>query len=660
MPLMPPPMQQTPAMVAPVPMGEAEHKEPQDQRFTPTWWRSRLKTATTFRQDHTDPAAARIRNFAGTYFRKNWRGAKEIHGGDWWQMMSDLSPALVSDNPAVSVESFSPSASQAAKALEYALNTWTSRCRLFTILDQVCSDTLWDFGVIHTRLVARTGSQLSAAAGLGISLPALMPEARRLLPTQFGCDPEAELDQGQYQFHWEVHQKETLLAEKDENGQPLYSVEAIEKLAKTPASSEQKKETLRDDMIGQDVGRNEVVVYHIWSRVDGMIYTLGYSPHADEAQGQFLCPPKPHFGDPDGPYVVFGLIWVRGQPLPLSLTALLERNVREKDEHLDKARQDAAAAKQMVAVKGSKQSKAVVNSKNNAVLNVNDLADIKAFKIGGVQDATAQWLAFLDDRTTRMLGMSPARQGDTNTGSTATADVIADTAANRRTKYMQSRWRECVIKVYRKIGHLCWESPYVEFDLPFTDPATGQTVQATFKGGPQKGVPHVPFPELELDIDPFTMEHQTEQSRRERMGAAYTLVLDVADRISSSPVIAECIEWQDLVDDTMEAIGFKRAGRKYINIPKMKQMLAQQAALMAAQAQQQAMMAAGGFTQPKALPPGGRSGASVGDGGRAQVQQLGQATLARGVPQGADAGQQMRSNAASLGKGSRQLAGAGS
>ena len=220
-----------------------------------------------------------------------------------------------------------------------------------------------------------------------------------------------------------------MLEETDPTGAPVWDAAAVQKLAQEPKTDEIRRETLHDDLSNEDLDRDEVVVFHIWCRVTRKIYCIGYTPHVRESEGVFLRQPVDYFGHPAGPYVIFGVVWVRGQAYPVSLTALFARNVEEQDEHRKKARDDARAAKKMLAVEGAKLARAIVNKENNGILAVEALSKLQEFEFGGVQQATAEYMAFLDNDWETLTGLSQVRQGNVDADATATAVVEASSAA---------------------------------------------------------------------------------------------------------------------------------------------------------------------------------------------------------------------------------------
>lgn len=539
---------------------------PQTPKFSPGWWRRRLDRSMSHRRGISSKSESRIRNFVGPHHSSAWRGAKEVHSGAWWKLASDIKPSVVSTNPAVFIDTFAPDAAQHADALRFGLNAWINRVNLFNILDRVADDMLWDYGVLRVRLVPRKGSTLREYAGIGVQIPALIPDAQYIMPPQFGSDPDTSPDLAQFQFHWEIRNLSELAAETDPTGAPLWDLDALQKLSQEPKPDDLRKDTMHDDLSNEDLDRDEVVVFHVWCRVTRKVYCIGYTPHANEKDGVFLRQPTDYFGHPAGPYVIFGVVWIRGQAYPVSLTALFERNVAEQDEHRKKARDDARAAKKMLAVEGAKLAKAIVNKENNGILAVDSLTKLQELEFGGVQPATADYMAFLDNDWEMLTGLSQVRQGNVDADATATAVVEASSAADRRVKYIQSRFRACTRELLTRVAWLMWSSDMVEFPVPVDDPMTGQTVQGFFRGGVQEG-DDASFEDLELDIEPFTLEHVDQNALRSRMTEVFNLVTAVVDRILANPLAAAAIGWEELINDTMETLNVKKGGRRYIKWP---------------------------------------------------------------------------------------------
>ena len=336
------------------------------------------------------------------------------------------------------------------------------------------------------------------------------------------------------------------------------------------------------------------------------------------------------------------MVWVRGQAYPVSLTALFARNVEEQDEHRKKARDDARAAKKMLAVEGAKLARAIVNKENNGILAVEALSKLQEFEFGGVQQATAEYMAFLDNDWETLTGLSQVRQGNVDADATATAVVEASSAADRRVKYIQSRFRACTRELLTRVAWLMWNSDMVEFPVPIDDPMTGETVQGYFRGGVQEG-DDASFDDLELDIEPYTMEHVDQNALRARMTEVFNLVTAVVDRILANPLASAAIGWEDLINDTMETLNIKKGGRRYIKWPMVRVLV---------QMQVGAIM--GGMGLGLGQPMGGAGGVGVGPGNQSTAMgggaRMGGGSSSGMSRPGGGVAQQTRSQASSFGQ----------
>lgn len=611
-----------------------------EDRYSPDYWRKHLEQAIPAADAWSKPGSYRDRQMNGPYYAENYAGGSETHCGWYWKFITDLKPALVAGDPAVSVSSTNPDATgEHADALEQWLNRAIKEQGLSDTLDRVAHNMLLCGGclMITPEEVPETTSSWMAA--LGVAAPRMTAKCRSLDFVQIFADPDNDISESEYMGHWEVLTVRQILewaaGKADNDGWDLEAVRAQAEGGESDAKTQRDK--IRGDGIRScTLKADQLVVYRIWCRDTQTIHTLAYRQVEGEAQGKRIRMDQPWEGHDRGPYVWFGVAWVRGRPYPMALTAVGERLIRELDAHRAKAREDAENAKNGIAFGSVNAQKAWAKLRNGQGF-VADAKEMKEASAGGVQEETFEYIAYLEAELEKMFGLSEVRQGDTGADASATAVVAAETAQSVRRKYFERRFRACVREALKRMAHIGWHNQQVETEIVDEDQMTGERGSATYYGGVAQGDPaEWRDVESEIDLEPYTMGLVDQDSIRRSMTEVGLILQDIQTTVIQNPIGALVIRWENWLDDRMEAANIPGGGRRYINYAAMRAVVRMQLAGMLG------LMGGGG---PDAGSPGGMT---VGAGGMGtpsmdtpnpmqQAQSVGNSAgqAARGMPTGA-------------------------
>lgn len=280
----------------------------------------------------------------------------------------------------------------------------------------------------------------------------------------------------------------------------------------------------------------------------------------DSTVGAFLRKPYPYFGPPDGPYAVDGILVVPDEGAPMSI-ATATKGLADTLNAFKRAHDDAMESwKRLFAVSGEDPMVAdtVMSASNGDVVvfeNLTDLAQkLVPMELGGPSSDMLTSVTLQQENYDRMVGISDAMRGNVTGQGTATEVATANAFGSRRTGWIEHKFRGYIEQVERKKA---WFRHYSErfavvigeaevdgtaqsmppqLMVGGSDVQTQmQTIQALYpelRGTnlqallqQMQGV-RPEFDALELEIDPWSMRHEDENSRLERaqmLDQAYAL-----------------------------------------------------------------------------------------------------------------------------------------
>ena len=611
---------------------------PAENKYSAKALRPRIREMVDFTRLHTVPADVRQRDTLGPHFRTGWGGSPH-HCGDYWKILSDLKPAMVSGDLKVSVSSRNPEATQNptgeidhAESLEHYLNRTIVDTGLTETLDQICDTRICSYGCARLELEDIPGTQSTYWAMQGVDLPRQRVKISSVDPGRFMVDKRGDLSKAKMMGDWDVYSVQDVLEEAagrpDAGG---WNLDAVRKAAGL-GLEDSRKDSMQDPITNTEIARDDFVCYRVWCKQTGMVHWVAYSPIDREDEGVELRKPVEWTGHRRGPYVVFGLVWVKNNPLPCPITALAERTVRMNDDTRRKIKEDAESYKRVVMMMGQKALKKYQKAKNGDGLN-GDPTKTKEFTSGGIQPETLEHVAFLNSDIETMFGLSQVRQGNVGDESTATANAIAESAASVRRKYFEFRFRCCTRELMVRIAYFGWTNERIEENLTVPDKTTGELGAYTYYGGVAQDEP-AEFDDVEADIDiePYTAGLTDSAAMQRSMEAVGLILVEFTELVMNNPLGALIVNWENWLDDRMAAANAKGGGRRYINYPVVKALL---------QMQIMSMVAGGG---PMGQAPGiGQAPAQPGK--PARPGSGGKPTGNTGASAGGQAGQQARSYA---------------
>lgn len=531
------------------------------------YWRQRADYAVEESKKYTRMDDARYRQAIGPYYKLGWGGADDTHAGWYFKFVTDMLPTLTDGDLAFSVSTNNPETSGGhAKALQQWLNRTMIDADARTELEQVAETMLWSSGgVMMVYAEEVKGSQSSYYAAMGVQAPVMRCRLKALDRNLCFVDPDRSITEAEYMGHKETLMLADILAEAEGTEDAAgWDLDAVRELAKSEGEAEEARKEVFGDNKTKGYRSLEVVVYRIWCRRTQMIYTL--SVRGGEMGGRMLKKPAPWLGHPRGPYVWFGLMWVRGHAYPASMLALAERQVRKHDQHRSKMDKDAAAAKKNVVVRGKNMLKAYKVARNGDAF-LGDPQAVKEIANGGVQEADAAYVEYLEGELQELFGLSAARMGDTSKGP-ATNTMVAENALAGRRALFRSRWQACVKEMARRMAYLGWSLVQVEGQITVEDPMTGDPVPSRFIGGVMEGEQADWMDvESEIDLEPYAADGSDSGGEQQTLDIVARIMDEIVARITANPMAAKMVNWENWLDDRLRLAGVHGGAKRYMNWP---------------------------------------------------------------------------------------------
>lgn len=557
-------------------------------KITPENLMMEVQDAIDFRREHTDESKKQIELMAGESYRKSWTPTIKGDVNHPFEFSSNILPALVYSNPKVKVTSRRPRAQRTlVQAMQHGLNRWIADVDLKRVLRRIALDTLFDFGVAMITMEPLPGYE-------GKRVPPMRPAVKRISPRRYFEDPRGGINGPRFMGHAIVRDKDDLLKATNPDGSPMYDKAILEAINTDTEELEFREDELDDSHKAHRPSRSQVVIYEVYVPETKMIYCISMQPSQDKkGKAVFLRKPRKAFCPPSGPYVRFGIYDVPDQVYPLAPLAATAAQVEELNAHRSQTRRQADSARRLLLVDAAQQAliEAVTTYKDGTVaaipgFNRNLFAEVD---LGGPSKETLNYVQILHSELQRTSGLTDMMRGQIS-GATATEVNEASAGQDTRVRFMQDRFREHVAEVLNAAAWFMFESHSIVFPVPQIKAAKAvfewqkeeddtEQEDGIFLGGKQPGQEDFTFSDLELEIQPYSMEMVDQVILQRRMQTAFQVLMSAAPMIVQAPYL----NWPAILDDYFEALNIPD-GRKYVDWKKLEELM--QAQFMPGQPQQ--------------------------------------------------------------------------
>ncbi|WP_291813859.1 hypothetical protein [Limnobacter sp.] len=521
-----------------------------------------VKAAVEYRNKHLASFDDQIQRYRGPYYTRDGMANATDYAPEntYYEYMSLMIPKLIFDNPRVNCQSRKPGpANDVAQAMRYGLNRWVRDCVLRKKLVELATDMLFTFGVAVVREDYRdSGDRAVMLPDKDEQRPSkpMWPVVERISQHRFIVDPGCQrFDDAKFMGHEICRTRGDLLQEAKDFPEAGWDVDAI----KNAPSSDVYRSRTQNKVVPD---RDEIVFYELWvpslelpespgpdAGFHGTILTVGATRTSEGATptGKFWRKARPYYGPRTGPYSMFGVYKVPNCVIPLSPLLAVEAQIGDLNQHVRAASNSMLKHKRIVGVNDPRTAQLVKDTGHDYVAVVpfeDGRAQVQEFELGGQTEQQRLWIATCRERADRALGMDEALRGAVSGAGTATEHTIASEAANTRIAYIKQAFTDSVTALLEKVAFYMYHDDRIVFPLGSEvarqlGMPPDQTIY--FEGGGHDTAEGYHFEDLELEIEPYSMERSSEGLAQKRALEVHTLILNTLPVMQQYPDYP----WQD-------------------------------------------------------------------------------------------------------------------
>lgn len=549
---------------------------------TPTAIYTEIEAAEEFRKEFSSSKPKMVRAYAGPFFFTDSDSANKDNPENFhYEYCSYMLPRLVYNNPRVQVKSRRVGAQRVVgEAIRHGLNRWCVDTDFRTTLVRGAVDYLF----IHTVLLTTQEEDVrslheSYKQQFGNKVPYL-PRVTHIETEDFVFDP---LGRTASDWRWAGHRfvrdKDDLLEEAKDEGSG-WNREVLDELQEL---RDGKKQDDEPDRVSAP-NRNEIVLYEVWypehydeDKYDsaeeaaedgfhGMIFTLAKGqcgPMSAVGKKKWVREPRPYYGPRWGPYSYIGAYPVPGESRKLSPLTAVEPLVRNLNQHARAVRDGAATYKRFPVVAGDdpKIAQSIKSAQHGHVLAVAGFTrdQVEVIEQGGLTAQQLESMALFKDQLDRNAGLGEAQRGATTSGATATETAVAANSSALRMDFIAQQWADGVTRTLRTVAWYLYHDDRVIFPLgeeASKDLGAEGAEAIIFEGGDFDTESGATFDDLELDIEPYSMERVDQGLLQRRTMELVGMVPNLVQMMAMAP---DGVDWAALLDrigDAFNAPGF--------------------------------------------------------------------------------------------------------
>lgn len=477
-----------------------------------------------------------------------------------FEYVSVALPQMAFSNPRVSVSSRQRGQGEAiAKAIEHGQNRWIVDSQLRGVLARVCFDFMFSYGATVTT--AAPAWQRSRSS------PAFWPVCKRLSPKRFLWDAAASsVDESRWFGHVCVADKDDLIEESKKNKESGWNTAALEALNVDDGVDELGR--IED----RKMNRSELVYYEMWipgqnmpgytpeRGFHGTIYTLPYDGGSGNSKPEWIRKPRPYYGPSWGPYTLYGAYYMQDDLRPMSPLLAVSIMSQDAAKQANSMMESAKNYKRLLLVDAGqkKLTRAIKDGQHDTIIGIDgfDPKYVSSYEVGGITPQQLQQRQVVKERLDRLSGMSDALRGNATAGATATAETIAAQSATARMAYLKRQFADATQMMLRTAAWYMYHDDRVVFSLGSEEAQQLGMSAPMFVGGSlDEQMGGMSFDDLELEIDPYSMERVDEGLMQKRAMEFFGLVTQAAGMIPQAPFV----DWKALFDMVGDANNYRSA-----------------------------------------------------------------------------------------------------
>ena len=489
----------------------------------------------------------------------------------YYEWISHMVPQMVFNNPRTKITSRRPASQKfVAEAIQWGENRWIRDSNFKSFLQKAAVDSQFRWAIALT-------SQGPRPDYMEWEDPGSWPTVTRIPQNRFGWDPQAtSFEEVRFMFHmWGIDKEDAVDLAKENPDE--WNIDVIESIGEDTGKHKYGKDPERNW-----VERGEIFAYEVWvpeveledsPGVDegfhGTIFTIPAEDATIHVEGaeeetenvQYLRPPRPYYGPRWGPYTLIGMHYVPDETAPLATLVAVEGQIKDLNDHARATSDSAARYKKLVFVNSAEADlpQKVKDSEHHFVISVQGLepGQIVQVELGGASPSQLEYLQVARDRLDRNSGFTDIQRGNISGGATATEATIATTSGNIRLDFIKDRFTDGVVRILRTVAWYLYHDDTIEFPLGEEASNALSMSEPWFQGGEYKEESGATFDDLELEIEPYSMERVDEAVQQKRIMEMIQILVELAPLIPQMP----WVQWQDVFEKLGEAMNIPDLGQ---------------------------------------------------------------------------------------------------
>jgi hypothetical protein len=516
---------------------------------------------------HLDSLDDSVDRYVGRHYGRSRVTKKYQPENHEYEFVSLMVPRLVFANPKVKVTTRRlGKPAIVARSMHHGMNRWVEDEGYKSTLRTICVDFLLRWGVSITLPKQRKGrGKIPKPDGSTSEFP-WVPTTKRLSTRDVYWDTLAT-DRSDLAFigHRITRYKDDVLREARENPQMGWNVSAIESVPVNRKDDEPRNER-RD--------RGEITYDVIWVRhhrlegkpgpeegFNGVVCTIATGSGGDNVE---LREPFPCYCPPWGPYTFYGAHVVPDETIPLSPVVPVLGQVEELNAAA-RAYRESVKRRKKIGVTNSIEEKIGLKFQKARDGDVIDIAGfmkdmIAEIELGGPSADQAYAIEMFKRTLANISGIDDAQRGAVTGRGTATENAIASQNAGVRTNGINDAWTDAVASNLKTVAWYLFHDNRVampvgpeaamELGIP---PEIGEDgaiymPDPWLHGGMHEELSGFAFEDLELCIEPYSMERTSEGRQQQQLDFLLRFALEVAPAIPMNPHV-RWQEWMQAASD---------------------------------------------------------------------------------------------------------------
>jgi len=498
-----------------------------------------IEAAERFRDAHLAQVSDLVNFYTGSAYRGEGNDWSENHMFEYVRLNTGK---VVFDNPKVRVTSGRRSQLQIATALQHGSNRNSRETSLRKLLKHIFVSQCFCWDAVQTVV------QQQPWVDPRTSKTYHWPMSYQIDRSRFFFDPLCRVYGGaRYAGHKWLRDKDDILREAETDS--TWNKKAIEGIAADTGT-----EDLPERKTGQgrtSLQRKEILAYELWipekeigdpaQGYNGALYTIAVggggepgNPNAHE-----IREPRAYYGPRWGPYTLYGVYPVPGDPWPLSPFVANYAQMSELNNIVSASNDAIRKYKKLIlcSAENPDMVKKVKAGQNLFVIPVKGFKkdQVVELEIGGI---TAQHVTQIQqalDRMDRNSCISGTHRGNVGSRSTATEIAVADESSKSSISYVQQEFTDATVQMLKTRMWFMYHDDRVNFPLGIEASDEMGMGEAWFQGGGAGRSTEFAFDDLELEIEPYSMERMNEALARAAYREQLELAIQAAPLIPSTP-----------------------------------------------------------------------------------------------------------------------------